>query len=889
MPSYRQGDIINNKYKIIDYIDAGAFSEIYEVEEILTKRRYALKLLKDNNDLDKFRKEGNYLAKFDHPGIVHFYDANVEKQPYYLIMELIKGQKIDDYIKINGRIKPSLSILIIKEVLKTLEYLHSNGLIHRDLKSSNIMIRGSNESQIYVTIIDLGIAKIEGETQTIGQPVGTLPYMAPESLIKTKYTRFSDIYNLAEVLWEMLFGRKRFEDLCTDYNLLIKKKNKKPKFSHLKDISKNIEEKEKAYLKIAVNWLKIALQPNYKKRFADAKTALRFIEDSKFRKKFLLLNYFKEAALKVFTALLILLIFFFLYQHFFIHQLDDIKIKAGSIIALDKTRRELWEFKVPSPIYKVSILNNISKRIKKAVIITSASSIDNNKKEETGKIWLLNSKGKLICNRQITTEEFIKGEGTLYDIQFLFDEDLNNDGEKELIFSFSNALFYPGGILILNSSGCSIYGILWNPGSGIHSINISVVDKEKYLTGIFTNNRLETRTIAWLPVSKPFRATVPGWSENLEALLFKISISMGLPLSTPCIKPHLSIIGLHPDFFRTEIKKINGRYAIIAKSNNHTFTFDFEGFPFNFKAEKPNNYPSPSELLWKLNIYQTYIEKKLYDNAVELCEKLLLQVPDMPSLKALLYMLLGKAQAELGNREKAIYNYQLSLANQKEGNRAIIYLLEQLILHGKLEEAKNLIQKSAASSYFPIMNNPIDYSHDAKRFNVYLLYFENKYEQAEKIIDSITPWAINEVYRGFLKEQYLTYKGDNSVVPLNSYGKYEISEKFWRWRVVRETLVMNKPLPEAISKIPQEFYQDIGLKAIICLTKKDYLNGCLTSLEKSAEHDLEDALFLPAVYLLYAKSASEESNIRMAKYYARKAFYGKAIGFLKNQALSYLK
>jgi len=889
MPNYRQGDIIDNKYKIIDYIDEGAYSEIYKVVQISTGRKYALKLLKDHHDLERFRKEGNYLAKLDHPGIVHFYDANVEKQPYYLIMELIKGQKIDDYIKTKVRIKPSLCIFIIKEVLKALDYLHSNGFIHRDLKAANIMIIGGEAAPIHIKIIDLGIAKEQDGTKTIGPPIGTPAYMAPESLIAMLYTPSSDIYNLGEVLWEMMSGRRRFEDLDIDYANLTKKKIKKPIFSQFKAISESIEEKEKAYYKIALAWLKIALQPNYKKRFSDAKTALRFLEDSKFRKKFLLLRYLKEAALKVFFTFLFLLIFFFLYQHFYIHQLTDIKIQASGIIALDKGGSELWQFRVSSPIYKASILNNLSKKTKKAVIITSASSIEKNKKEEAGKIWLLNSKGKLICQKQITNVEINKGEGALYDMQFILDEDLNNDGEKELIFSFSSALFLPGGILILDSSACSVYGILWNPGSGIHSINTSIVEGKKYLTGIFTNNRLETRTIVWLPVSQPFRAITPGWSENLEALLLKISISMGLTLSTPYIRPNISIIGLYPDDFKTEIKKIKGKYAIIAKSKNHNFIYDFEGFPFNHKAQKSNNYLSPTELLWKLNIYYTYIEKKLYSNAIELCETLLSQAPDLPILKALLYMLLGKAQAASGNIEKAIQNYQLSLASQKEGNRAIIYLFEQLILQRRLEEAKKIIQKSEAGSNLIGISNSIDYSHDAKRYYIYLSYLENKYEQAEKMIDSITPWAISEVYRGFLKEQYLTYKGDKSEVPLDFYGKYEISEKFWRWRLVREVLVMNKPLSEAFSKIPQEFYQDIGLKAVECLAKKDYLSNCLAPLEESAEHNLEDALFLPAVYLLYAKSAYEESNQRLAKHYARKALAATPLGFLKTQALSYLK
>ena len=208
------------KYVDVQLLGEGGFGEVYRALDTTLHRPVALKvphkeLLRDPGFAAQFRAEAQTAAQLDHPNIVRIYSVGEFEGTPFIEMELVEGQTLADLIKANGRLTPEVALAITERVCAALAEAHSKGIIHRDIKPDNILIRKS-DGRVLVT--DFGLAKsrensFQASLSSSNVVVGTFRYMPPEQANRKlgDVGPRSDIYSLGVVLYEMLTGRVPFD------------------------------------------------------------------------------------------------------------------------------------------------------------------------------------------------------------------------------------------------------------------------------------------------------------------------------------------------------------------------------------------------------------------------------------------------------------------------------------------------------------------------------------------------------------------------------------------------------------------------------------------------------------------------------------------------------
>ena len=209
------------RYQIIRFLGEGGMGVVYEAVQENPHRTVALKVVKpglDRSLLRRFEHESQALARLQHPGIAHIYEAGVADaglgpQPYFA-MEMIHGQPLRDYVRARHLSMRERLMLMVK-ICQAVDHAHQRGLIHRDLKPGNILVDETGQPKI----LDFGVARVtDNEAQVtrqtdVGQLVGTLEYMSPEQALADPQgvdTR-SDVYSLGVIVYEMLAGRRPYK------------------------------------------------------------------------------------------------------------------------------------------------------------------------------------------------------------------------------------------------------------------------------------------------------------------------------------------------------------------------------------------------------------------------------------------------------------------------------------------------------------------------------------------------------------------------------------------------------------------------------------------------------------------------------------------------------
>ncbi len=221
------GKTIGN-YKIISEIGKGGMGVVYSAEHINLGRCVAVKCLAPSSILnrqlhERFYQEARNQAKLQHPNIVQVTDLFEQDGLFFLVMEYVNGQGLDDIIKNRGKLSEQESLPIFKDVLTGLNFAHSKGIIHRDVKPSNILVDRDGRAKI----LDFGISVQTGDRRlTItGTDVGTACYMSPEQITRPRnIDHRSDVYSAGILLYEMLTGVVPF-DSDTDSDYEIKEKH----------------------------------------------------------------------------------------------------------------------------------------------------------------------------------------------------------------------------------------------------------------------------------------------------------------------------------------------------------------------------------------------------------------------------------------------------------------------------------------------------------------------------------------------------------------------------------------------------------------------------------------------------------------------------------------
>ncbi len=213
-----------SRYKIISLLGEGGMGAVYKARDLTLQRDVAFKIMhpqfaRQPNFQERFLQEARTAARFDHPSIVKVYDFGQQQGMLFIVMEFIPGNNLGKLLRDlrtrNQWIVMGEAIQLVSQISSALDYIHQQGITHRDIKPDNIMLKpeASNGLPYRPVLTDLGLAKLaEGGVFTQdGTSMGTPAYMSPEQAMGTKTDRRSDVYSLGILLFELVVGRLPFQ------------------------------------------------------------------------------------------------------------------------------------------------------------------------------------------------------------------------------------------------------------------------------------------------------------------------------------------------------------------------------------------------------------------------------------------------------------------------------------------------------------------------------------------------------------------------------------------------------------------------------------------------------------------------------------------------------
>ena len=208
----KEGIVLGERYEIISRIGAGGMADVYKVQDHKLNRLVAAKVMKaefreDAGFVVKFQKEAQAAAKLSHPNVVNVYDVGEDRGLYYIVMELVEGITLKNYIARKGKLSVKEATSIAIQVSLGLEAAHNVGIVHRDVKPQNIMISTDGK----VKLSDFGIAKAINSNTITANVMGSVHYSSPEQVRGGISDAKRDIYSLGITMYEMGTGRVPFD------------------------------------------------------------------------------------------------------------------------------------------------------------------------------------------------------------------------------------------------------------------------------------------------------------------------------------------------------------------------------------------------------------------------------------------------------------------------------------------------------------------------------------------------------------------------------------------------------------------------------------------------------------------------------------------------------
>ncbi|HNB24312.1 MAG TPA: serine/threonine-protein kinase, partial [Candidatus Melainabacteria bacterium] len=214
-----EGQILDGKYKIVEYIGAGGMSTVYKARHIVLDKILALKLLQPHllgnaRFVQRFQREAQAMARMQHPNLLTVHECGFLEGVPFLLLDFIDGKSLDVLIRERSRLSVGQMITIILQVADGLINAHDNGVVHRDIKPANIMISENVKGRELVKVVDFGLAKMLESEQSImqqkisreGNSAGSPMYMSPEQCVGDPADARTDIYALGCVMYECLSG-----------------------------------------------------------------------------------------------------------------------------------------------------------------------------------------------------------------------------------------------------------------------------------------------------------------------------------------------------------------------------------------------------------------------------------------------------------------------------------------------------------------------------------------------------------------------------------------------------------------------------------------------------------------------------------------------------------
>ena len=207
------GKLLDNRYEILEVIGTGGMAVVYKARCHRLNRLVAIKILKDENLQDedfrrRFHAEGQAVGMLSHPNIVSVYDVSTSGDADYIVMELIDGISLKQYMEMKGVLNWKETLHFATQIAKGLEHAHSRGLVHRDIKPHNVMVLKNGS----VRVTDFGIARVMSNSNTLTkETLGSVHYISPEQAKGSQVDNRSDLYSLGVVMYEMITGRTPFD------------------------------------------------------------------------------------------------------------------------------------------------------------------------------------------------------------------------------------------------------------------------------------------------------------------------------------------------------------------------------------------------------------------------------------------------------------------------------------------------------------------------------------------------------------------------------------------------------------------------------------------------------------------------------------------------------
>lgn len=365
------GKILDDRYEIIELIGSGGMANVYKALCHRLNRYDAVKIMRDetaaNTELRRrFRAESQAVAMLSHPNIVSVYDVSHSDDVEYIVMDLIDGITLKQYLQKKSVLDPSEVLDFTIQTAKALEHAHSKGIIHRDIKPQNIMLLKDG----MIKVADFGIASLENTIEeNNGETVGSVHYIAPEQARGEAPDARSDIYSLGIVMYEMLTGKLPYVG-NSDVEVAVKHMNTDPVTP--RDIVPSIpEELERICLK--------AMNSNIDERYQSASEMLADLEEYKSqslaahvledseavlidseeppRRRAKRSRRSKKIALSsgILAVLLFIIIGFVFLNGYFLKDLfsDPVKVKVDNFVGRyyedvinDKDYKKIYDFKV---------------------------------------------------------------------------------------------------------------------------------------------------------------------------------------------------------------------------------------------------------------------------------------------------------------------------------------------------------------------------------------------------------------------------------------------------------------------------------------------------------------------------------------------------------------
>ena len=207
------GRLLDGRYEILEPIGFGGMAVVYKARCHRLNRLVAIKILKDELSKDeefrnRFHAESQAVAMLSHPNIMSVYDVSTHEDADYIVMELIDGITLKQYMEKKGTLNWKETLHFAMQIAKALEHAHGRGIVHRDIKPHNVMVLKNGS----VKVTDFGIARLMSQSNTLTkEALGSVHYISPEQAKGGRVDNRSDLYSLGVVMYEMMTGRAPYD------------------------------------------------------------------------------------------------------------------------------------------------------------------------------------------------------------------------------------------------------------------------------------------------------------------------------------------------------------------------------------------------------------------------------------------------------------------------------------------------------------------------------------------------------------------------------------------------------------------------------------------------------------------------------------------------------